>query len=369
VQHAHNKGVIHRDLKPSNILVGEDELPKVLDFGIARVLDEGPGDPALRTRTGELVGTLAYMSPEQVSGTVGAIDTRSDVYSLGVIAYELLAGRLPHALEGLGFPDAARAIAEHEPTRLGSVVRELRGDVETIVAKAMEKDPARRYASAGELGLDLRRWLQHEPIAAVRPAASTSSRRFARRNRKLTAALLFAVAASIAGTAASWLSALDARDAERTAHEETRRAESNSVRASLSAAALALEARDPVAARQLLGSIAEPERGWEWRHLLAAVDTSALSFADDAPIGDAMPSADGEEILTVSSAGKLRRWSARSGALLGTLDLPRRRSAPARSARAARGSPRCTGTTTASPCGARTRESCAPRRTAPRLRP
>ena len=314
VQHAHEKGVIHRDLKPSNLLVSEDGAPKVLDFGIARVLDQGATETSLRTRTGELLGTLAYMSPEQITGDADAVDTRSDVYSLGVIAYELLSGRLPHDVASRSFPDAARRILEEEPTRLGSVARAFRGDVETIVGKAMEKERVRRYASAGELGRDLRRFLAHEPIAARPASGFYQLRRFARRNRKVTAALAVAAAALIAGTVASWKSAIDARG-------EMRRAESLSVRANLSAAAFAIEGRDPVSARQMLAAVGAADRGWAWRHLEAAIDGSAASFEDDAPIHDAAAIENGEVIETVSAAGKIRRWSTRSGDLLGTLTL------------------------------------------------
>src|SRR5262249_3906944 len=141
VQHAHERGVLHRDLKPGNILVDEAGQPKVLDFGVARPLDANPHTTD-RTRTGQLVGTLNYMSPEQVAADWRAaeLDARSDVYTLGVILYELLAGRLPYALEHLALPEVARVIREQEPVRLGILDARLRGDVETIVAKALEKD-------------------------------------------------------------------------------------------------------------------------------------------------------------------------------------------------------------------------------------
>ena len=171
VQHAHDQGVIHRDLKPANILVEETGQPKVLDFGVARATGADLLTVAGLTQTGQLLGTPNYMSPEQVTADPAAIDHRADVYALGVILFELAAHRLPYQLENRPLAEAARLILEQDPPRLGSINPELRGDVETIVAKALEKDPARRYPSAADLAADLRRWLAHEPILARPPSA------------------------------------------------------------------------------------------------------------------------------------------------------------------------------------------------------
>src|SRR5690606_30542582 len=148
VHHAHQRGVIHRDLKPGNILVDETGQPKVLDFGVARAADADLRVTTLQTSVGQLIGTLPYMSPEQVLADPDEVDTRSDVYALGVILYQLLAGRLPHDLGSRSIPEAARVIREEPPRRLSSVSRVFRGEIETIVARAMEKDKARRYQSA-----------------------------------------------------------------------------------------------------------------------------------------------------------------------------------------------------------------------------
>lgn len=189
VEHAHTKGVVHRDLKPGNILVDESGQPKVLDFGTARAVDHEAGAVTLRTDVGQLVGTVPYMSPEQVSGDPFDIDTRTDVYALGVVLFEMLSGRLPHDLTGKMVHEAVAIIRDTEPTRLSTHDRTLRGDVETIVSAALEKDKGRRYASAGALAADIRRSLRDEPIVA-RPASTLYQlRKFVRRNQLLVASV------------------------------------------------------------------------------------------------------------------------------------------------------------------------------------
>ena len=192
VHHAHQRGVIHRDLKPSNVLVDEHGRARVLDFGIARVTDADLDVSTIETRAGDVLGTLPYMSPEQLRGDPSELDVRTDVYSLGVMAYQLLGHDLPHAVRGKTLAEAARLVAEEDPTTLSSRRSELRGDVETIVMKALAKEKERRYESAGELASDLRRFLAHEPITA-RPASSLYQlSRFARRNRALVAGVVSA---------------------------------------------------------------------------------------------------------------------------------------------------------------------------------
>jgi serine/threonine protein kinase/tetratricopeptide (TPR) repeat protein len=190
VQYAHTKGVIHRDLKPANILVIDHDgvmQPKVLDFGVARATDSERVATTLRTSTGQLVGTLRYMSPEQVGGDPGDIDTRSDVYALGVMAYELLTERMPYEIDELALPDAARVIREQSPR---SVDRALRGDIETVLRRAMEKERDRRYQSPAALGADLSRLIDGAPIEARRDSPWYVARKLASRHRGPVAAAL-----------------------------------------------------------------------------------------------------------------------------------------------------------------------------------
>jgi tetratricopeptide (TPR) repeat protein len=224
VHHAHQKGVIHRDLKPGNILVDDSGQPKVLDFGVARVTDADVRTTTLQTDVGQLVGTLAYMSPEQVAGDSRQLDTRSDVYALGVILYELLAGRVPFDVAQQTIPQAARMIAEEQPTSLSSINRIFRGDIETIVAKALEKDKERRYQSAAGLAADIRRCLSDEPISARPASAVYQLRKFARRNRALVGGVLATLVVLLIGVAGTSYGLMQAAARRRDAESERNRA-------------------------------------------------------------------------------------------------------------------------------------------------
>jgi eukaryotic-like serine/threonine-protein kinase len=223
VNHAHLRGLIHRDLKPDNILVDETGQPKILDFGVARVT--ASDEHATRqTDLGRIVGTLAYMSPEQVLADPLELDTRSDVYSLGVILYQLLSGRLPYNVNQRPLHVAVQAIREDDPTSLRLINRDYRGDVETIVGKALEKDKARRYVSAAELAADIQRYLEDQPIAARPPSSSYQLQKFARRHKALVAGVAAVFVVLAGGVVASTSQAIRANRAGRAALTERDRA-------------------------------------------------------------------------------------------------------------------------------------------------
>lgn len=249
VQHAHQKGVIHRDLKPANILVVAalnpgDPLgwqPKVLDFGVARLTDQHAAltiAQTMGTSAGEIVGTLAYMSPELVNlptagtpGTQAMVDTRADVYALGVILYQVMSGQLPIDLSGVTLAQAAPRIVHEDPRQLGSLIAACRGDIEIIAAKALEKDRDRRYQTAAALAEDLRRVLAHVPIVARAPSTSYQIRKFAQRNTALVAGATLAVTLLIAGIVGTSIGLVQAREALKLAEKREREAKEALVQA------------------------------------------------------------------------------------------------------------------------------------------
>jgi len=236
VQHAHQKGIIHRDLKPSNVLVTQRDdipVPKVIDFGVARATNEPLTEYILHTRIDQIVGTLDYMSPEQADPSALDVDTRTDIYSLGVLLYQLLTGVLPFdagdraticekdpptpstRLRQIG--TSSTEIATKHGTDENALVHQLQGDLDWITMKALEKDRTRRYSSASDLAADLRRHLAYEPVLARPPSAGYRMRKFVRRNRTLVGAAALVVLALIAGVVGTTWGMLAASEQARLA--------------------------------------------------------------------------------------------------------------------------------------------------------
>ncbi len=250
VQHAHQKGVLHRDLKPSNVLITEQDgqpVAKVIDFGLAKAIDSAEllTDKTLLTHAGQVLGTLMYMSPEQAVTQERDIDTRADVYALGVILYELLTGGTPlddNAIRELSVLAALELIRDHEPVRpseklsanndttervaaergdsLSALRQSLRGDLDWVVMRALERDRERRYDSASSLADDVRRFLSDEPVVARPPSASYRLQKFARKNRILVMSGLAMLLLLLAGIAATSWQAIRATRAEEQATKQ-----------------------------------------------------------------------------------------------------------------------------------------------------
>jgi serine/threonine protein kinase len=235
VHYAHQRGVIHRDLKPANVMVTEDvdrdlsggaaTAPevKVLDFGLARIADPDMEAATMMSEVGVIRGTLPYMSPEQTRSDIDAVDVRTDVYALGVILYEMVTSRRPYDLDTSSLVDAVRVICEepplplNDPSRLGVT---LDRDLETIVGKALAKEPDQRYGSVSELADDIDRYLGERPILARRPSASYRARKFVRRHRAGVAASALVLAAIVAGIVGITVGLVRAKSAEAHARRE-----------------------------------------------------------------------------------------------------------------------------------------------------
>jgi WD40 repeat protein/serine/threonine protein kinase len=354
VQHAHQKGVIHRDLKPSNVLVSRhDTTPvvKVIDFGVAKALGQELTEKTLFTGLAQMVGTPLYMSPEQAGMSDLDIDTRSDVYSLGVLLYELLTGTTPfdrQRLRTAGYDEIRRIIREEEPpkpsTRLSQsagslpslsaqrqteplkLTRLVRGELDWIVMRALEKDRNRRYESASAFAADVQRYLADEPVLACPPSALYRFGKFARRKKAvlITASLvglvvLLAAVGLVASNAQIREEQKQTREEQRKTEEALKREKQTQYYQRIALAAQARANSQASHAEGLLGLCPDEFRGWEWHYLKRLPFAQFPTLHHPAAVTRVTFSPDGRLIASGALDGEVKVWDAQTGALLHTL--------------------------------------------------
>ncbi|MFG0330611.1 MAG: protein kinase [Phycisphaerales bacterium] len=309
---AHAAGVVHRDLKPSNILVSTDGGPKVIDFGVARLA--GTEHTGALTLTGGVIGTIDFMSPEQLEANAGVVGPPSDVYSLGVILYEMLTGRRPLALADVPIATAIDRLRTLDPTRLRTIDSTIPRDLETIVETAMAHEPTRRYASASALGAELRRFLEGRPIEARPATVFYRANRFVRRYRSLVIGSSVFAALLIVATVVSMSLFFAASVARRNTQWELYVANTAAAEVGLR------DGRFQEARARLLAAPTE-HRGWEWLHLWTRTNPAERTlFEGDAWQGRCVFDPSGARIAAADFTGTLRVFDANSGAPLQSFD-------------------------------------------------
>jgi eukaryotic-like serine/threonine-protein kinase len=323
LEHAHQFGVIHRDIKPANLLVDVRGDLWITDFGLAHCQSQ-----AGLTMTGDLVGTLRYMSPEQALAQRVAVDHRTDIYSLGATLYELLT--LEPAFAGRDRQELLRQIAFEEPRRPRQLNKAIPLELETIVLKALEKNPAERYGTAQELAEDLERFLKDEPIRAKRPSLVQRARKWARRHRPVVASGLVATAVVVAiaivallislGNISAALTEKSAALAEKSAALE--REKGTTYLQGIALAGRELAAGNVGRAEELLEECPEHLRGWEWHFLKRQRYGNVAPFQHSATVIHVVFSPDGRQIASVCMDGRLAIRDARTGVVLHALERP-----------------------------------------------
>ena len=320
VQHAHERGVIHRDLKPANVLVAEDGRPKVLDFGIARATGLDLQLSTIRTMHGQLVGTLAFMSPEQLRAVPDDVDARSDVYALGVLIYRLLAERLPFDLAGVPFAEAMRRVLEDDPLPLGLADADLRGPLEHVISRAMARDRGARYQSAAALAADLRAYVAGQPITAGDPRVGTLRRQVQRYQR---AAATTAAAVLVLAAFAGYALVERRRANEVAARLETELGTSRIERGRLVAVSGSLPAAEALIWPEYFRRTNKDYPRWALRELYSHQPALWTAAAHTGAARVARFVAGDTRLLTGGDDGAIVVWSAESGERLVRIDAHR----------------------------------------------
>ena len=344
VQHAHQKGIIHRDLKPTNVLVTLHDgvpVPKVIDFGIAKATGQPLTERTLFTGFAQMVGTPLYMSPEQAEMSGLDVDTRADVYALGVLLYELLTGTTPFDRERFktaGYDEIRRIIREEEPVRPSTRVSTLgqaaipvsagrrsdprglrrlfRGELDWIVMRCLEKDRNRRYEAAGALAADVQRYLNDEPVQACPPSAWYRFRKLACRNRRALVTASAFTLASLVGVGALAVSTALVWEANKDLKESVDRERREAYFQRITVAHRELSIDNLAAALRALGECPEDLRGWEWYYLMRLCKVDPLVIRDKTGVHGVAFSSDGERLASAAADGTVRIWNSKTGEII-----------------------------------------------------